>query len=96
MTQVVPGLAVTPQEDHLSVDEGSVDNPLEVVANDSILPTNNYVSTPKLLSVSLAYHGHASLDTANNRVTYTPAAHYFGLDCFNYTVGEESNNRPSP
>ena len=67
-------------DDTVSVLEGSTDNPVDVLANDSDADGDPLT----IASVSVPAHGSAAVVGAN--VTYTPAADFRGEDSFTYTI----------
>jgi outer membrane protein OmpA-like peptidoglycan-associated protein len=72
----------TPQvgDDQFSVDTDSVDNALDVLANDSDADGD----TLTIVSVSQPANGQVSV--SGGQVLYTPAEGYAGSDSFSYTV----------
>lgn len=74
--------------DNFIVLSDSADNVLDVVANDPQRP--DYVSEYVLFTVSGADQG-GSLLLDNNKVVYTPAASFVGVERFSYVIRDDSN-----
>lgn len=66
--------------------EDSVDNVLDVLANDIDLPAGE---TLTIISVSDAQHGTVTINNDGTGLMYTPAADYVGEDTFTYTVQDQ-------
>ena len=65
--------------------EDSVDNSLDVLANDS----DPDIDPITLSAVTVApQHGTASIDSATQRILYTPDANYNGPDSFTYQISD--------
>jgi hypothetical protein len=69
-------------DDSVSVDENSVDNPIDVLANDRD-PDGDALT---ITGVSAAQHGTAAV--AGSNVVYTPAEDFRGDDSFTYTISD--------
>ncbi|GAA0724909.1 hypothetical protein GCM10009105_37940 [Dokdonella soli] len=70
------------RDDSATVNQNSVDNPINVLANDSDPDGDTLTVT----AVSTPAHGSAAV--AANGVTYTPATGYLGADSFTYTISD--------
>ncbi len=77
-------------DNNVGVSEGTSNNLLDVLANDTALPDINEVLS--IISVTAPAHGTA--DIQGNRVRYTPTPGYSGTDTFQYTISD--NNNPTP
>jgi outer membrane protein OmpA-like peptidoglycan-associated protein len=73
-------------DDSVSVDENSVDNPIDVLANDRD-PDGDALT---ITAVSAAQHGTAAVAGAN--VIYTPTTGFRGDDSFTYTISDGHNS----
>ncbi|MBU6172382.1 MAG: tandem-95 repeat protein, partial [Planctomycetes bacterium] len=84
---IVDGPRTLLQPDNFSVARNSRDNVLDVVANDFALPGEAWTIT----GVSAGSRGgRVTIDTATNRVRYTPALSFIGVDEFTYTARSTS------
>ncbi|MBL8919294.1 MAG: tandem-95 repeat protein [Myxococcaceae bacterium] len=72
--------------DTFGVVEGSSNNRLDVLANDSVAPDMNEALTVTV--VSTPTNGTATLDLNGAAVLYTPAPGFNGNDSFTYTVSD--------
>ncbi len=72
--------------DSANVNEDSVDNVIDVLANDLISPDT--AETLTVQSVGSASNGTATLDAGS--VKYTPNAGYVGSDSFTYTISDDN------
>jgi hypothetical protein len=70
--------------DVATVAEDSLDERIDVLANDATAP--DVAETLRVAQVSPPAHGTARLDSGGVAVRYTPAANFFGTDTFIYTV----------
>ncbi|MDD2599342.1 MAG: Ig-like domain-containing protein [Kiritimatiellae bacterium] len=71
------------QDDFFNLPAGSVGQPLDVMANDFILPMpRNYA----ILSIDSTPHGTVVIDTINRRLLYTAPSGFVGRDLFGYTI----------
>jgi len=70
--------------DNLNVLPGSVNNALNVLANDSAAPDTGETLT--IVQVTTPAHGTAKID--KNRISYTPIAGYIGPDSFTYRISD--------
>lgn len=70
--------------DNLNVLPGSVNNGLNVLANDSAAPDSGETLT--IIQVTTPLHGTAKID--KNRIAYTPTAGYIGTDSFTYRISD--------
>ena len=77
----VPGVA----SDTFTVDEDSVDNELDVLANDTSHPDEGEVLSVATVS-SPSKGGVATISSDGLRVVYSPAPDYFGTESFTYTA----------
>jgi hypothetical protein len=77
-------------EDNLAVDELSVNNVLDVLANDSAGPSNEN-QTLVITSVTAAAHGTVTVAADGKSLIYTPTADYAGPDSFTYTIRDSGN-----
>ena len=77
-----------------AVQEDSSDNPLDVLANDTIAPDVDETLTITSVGANAAgdngsdapgWHG---LDLGDSKVLYTPQADFFGTDTFTYTISD--------
>ncbi len=77
--------------DSATVDEDSVDNIIDVLADDSVGPANEAdVDSISLKSVGIpSQGGTAVMDAVNQVIKYTPAADFFGTETFTYTIVDE-------
>src|SRR6185295_11761432 len=66
------------QDDAATVNEDSLNNSIDVLANDSFAP--DVGETLSVIAVSDPPHGTAAFTASG--VTYTPDANYFGSDSF--------------
>jgi len=77
----VPGAA----SDTFTVDEDSVDNELDVLANDTSHPDEGEVLSISAVS-SPSVGGVATISSDGSKIVYSPAPDYFGTESFTYTV----------
>lgn len=76
----------TATADVLAVAEDSTDNPLDVLANDTIAPDAGETLT--ITNVTSAAHGTVSIAPNNRSLIYSPNANYNGPDTFSYTISD--------
>ena len=97
IVRVIPSIDLIAQSDAFTVTESSTSNELDVLANDTITPTNPYATTKVLSSVSRPRHGTATLNPAQTQILYTPVPEFFGRDYFTYIVtdGHETDGNPT-
>lgn len=69
-------------DDTATVDEDSVANAIDVLANDETHPKR----TTTIVSVTQGSHGSVAISFGGDLVLYSPVADYFGGDSFNYTI----------
>ena len=75
--------------DTFTVDEDSIDNELDLLANDTTYPDEG--ETLSLVSVATpSAGGVASISNDGTKVIYTPAPDYFGTESFAYTVTDSN------
>lgn len=80
---IVNGPRTLLQPDTATVPRNSQANPIDVIANDFALPGESW----RITGVSSGSRGgRVTIDTANNRVLYTPALSFIGVDEFTYTA----------
>ena len=79
-----PPIAVA---DSVTVDQNSVDNELDVLANDSFAPDPSETLTITFVSTSTA-GATVTISPDGQSVLYTPAANFTGADSFTYTVSD--------
>ncbi|MCU0698625.1 MAG: Ig-like domain-containing protein [Myxococcaceae bacterium] len=75
--------------DVFSVPQDSVDNALDVLANDTSAP--DPMETLSVVVTSPAANGRVSITPNGALVRYTPNAGYIGPDSFTYTVRDSNN-----
>lgn len=73
----------TVRDDSFAINPNTLNNPLEVLANDSIEPDRD--ETLQILSLTAPAHGTAIIDNGI-RIAYTPEPGYLGPDSLTYTV----------
>jgi hypothetical protein len=73
----IPAIAV---DDTVSLLEDSPATAIDVLANDTSAPA----STSEIVAITQPVHG--SVTFTPNRVTYTPAANFYGVTTFTYTL----------
>ncbi|HEU5491676.1 MAG TPA: Ig-like domain-containing protein, partial [Gaiellaceae bacterium] len=90
-------------DDSKTVAEDSGANSIDVLDNDSEGPTNESSQTLTITGVSTPAHGTAVVDNngtpgnpADDTITYTPAANYFGPDSFTYTIQDNGQSGSPP
>lgn len=84
---IVNGPRTLLQADTATVSRNSVNNPIDVLANDFALPGETWTIT----GVSSGQRGgRVTFDTVSNVVNYTPALSFIGLDEFTYTARSSS------
>ncbi len=76
----------TAVDDAFSVAEDSGTTPLDVLANDSILP--DVGETLVVWSVTQPANGTVTIGDGSANVNYTPEADFFGTDTFTYTAAD--------
>lgn len=69
-------------DDTATVDEDSVANAIDVLANDETHPRR----TTTIVSVTQGSHGSVAISSGGDLVLYSPVADYFGGDSFTYTI----------
>jgi len=74
----------TAGNDSATVDEDSVANSVNVLAND----TDADGDTPAITSVTQASHGSVAITGGGTGLTYTPTPDYNGPDSFTYTISD--------
>ncbi len=74
-------------DDNFFVVQDSVDNVLDVAANDASLPS--FPVSFSVVSVTTPNAG-GSATVENGKVNYSPAASYVGVETFNYTIRDAS------
>ncbi|MEP7084177.1 MAG: Ig-like domain-containing protein, partial [Betaproteobacteria bacterium] len=92
VTVTIQGPANRPpvaQNDTYVLDQNSINNSLNVLANDSDPDGDTLV----ISSVGAAAHGAATI--AGNRISYTPTAGYTGADAFTYTIADGKGGNAS-
>ena len=72
-------------DDTPTVNEDSVNNTLDVLANDSILPDTGETLT--ITAVGATNNGGTAVNNTTD-ITYTPATNFFGTEVFTYTIGD--------
>jgi uncharacterized protein (TIGR03382 family) len=77
----------TAENDSYTVDEDSVDNVLDVLANDTTDPDTG--ETLAVIAVTQPAHGTVTL--TGGVVRFTPAPNFHGTTTFNYTVSDGRN-----
>ncbi len=70
-------------DDVFTVTEDSTNNMLDVLANDSVGPLGG---TPTIEAVTAAQNGVVTIE--NERLVYTPNPNFFGVDVFEYVLGD--------
>ncbi|MCA9247386.1 MAG: M36 family metallopeptidase, partial [Planctomycetales bacterium] len=73
------------RRDTFTVQEGSQDNLIDVLANDKPFPG----ATLELLSVTQPANGTVDFDMVAQTIRYTPNADFFDVDTFTYTVTDD-------
>ncbi|MDA3923259.1 MAG: Ig-like domain-containing protein [Kiritimatiellae bacterium] len=71
------------QNDFFTLPYGSVEQQIDVMANDFILPT---VRNSEILRIDSTPSGTVSIDTENNMLRYTATPGFVGKDVFGYTI----------
>ena len=80
---IVNGPRTLLQPDSATVARNSQSNVIDVIANDFALPGESW----RVTGVSSGSRGgRVTIDTVNNRVLYTPALSFIGVDEFTYTA----------
>lgn len=79
----------TANADLFSVAQDSVDNVLDVLANDTTAP--DPMETLTIVVTSPVAHGRITVDPMGTLVRYTPTPGYIGPDGFTYTVRDSNN-----
>lgn len=74
-------------DDSFTVNEDTIDQQLDVLAND------NLTNGGTILAVTQPLSGSVSIDPVLAVIDYTPAADFFGIDSFNYTLRDASGNQ---
>lgn len=74
----------TALNDQFGVVEGTTDNPLNVMANDSTAPDTGEVLA--ISTVTTPMHGTATIAPGATSIRYTPSPGYNGPDSFSYTL----------
>ena len=77
--------APTAIDDTATVQEDSVNNAISALGNDSPGPNEAAVDTMALVSVQGFNHG-GSATISGSSILYTPAANFFGVETFTYTM----------
>jgi hypothetical protein len=80
----------TAVNDQLLVQKDSIDNLLDVLANDSIAPDRD--ETLRITAIGTASYGTVRIDPSGARLIYTPIADYEGYDTFIYTITDSSGS----
>ncbi len=100
VSQATVNITVTPVndpptllDDTVGVAEGSTNNPLPVLANDSIAP--DVGETLTVTAVTTPLHGTATVAPGGTGVLYTPAPGYSGPDSLSYTVSDGNGGTAS-
>lgn len=78
-------VAPTANNDASTVDEGSVNNIIDVLANDTALPDTGETLT--IISTTTPDNG-GTVNIVSNTLEYTPASEFFGTDIFDYTIND--------
>jgi len=79
-------------DDNLSVILGSVDNPLDVLANDSPGPANESTQVLTITAVGTPSHGGTvTIAPGGGSLIYTPNPSFIGTETFTYTVQDNGN-----
>jgi len=78
--------APTAVSDTSSVDQGSSNNVIDPLSNDSDVDTGD-----ELTLLSLNYTGQGTATIVNNTISYTPEASFSGSETITYTVQDSSN-----
>ena len=76
----------TAMDDSFSVDEDSIDNPLDTLANDSIDPDSDETLT--ITTLGTPDQGGSVSISGGNSVLYSPAADFFGSETFTYNIDD--------
>lgn len=76
--------------DSFAINPNTLNNPLEVLANDSIAPDRD--ETLEIISFTAPLHGSAMIDNGV-RIAYSPEANYLGPDSFTYTVRDSNGGQ---
>ena len=86
-------------DDAKTVAEDSGATAIDVLVNDSAGPANESSQTLTITGVSNPPHGTATIDDngtpgnpADDKVSYTPDANYFGPDSFTYTIQDNGQS----
>ncbi len=79
--------------DHFTIDEDSVAQSLDVLANDSVAPDAGEVLT--VLAVDPAVNGTVEIIDGGARVRYTPYPDFVGEDSFIYVVSDDHGGSAS-
>lgn len=75
----------TANDDSFTVAEDSGTTPLDVLANDSMLPDSG--ETLSITAVGATDNGGTAVQNGSN-IDYTPALDFFGTEVFTYTMGD--------
>lgn len=75
------------RNDWFGILAGSESAPLDVLANDNILPGS--IAELRIISMSEPNHGSLALDEAGTTLFYTPSPGFVGQDSFTYDVTDD-------
>jgi hypothetical protein len=85
----VTGIEFTARDDFFEVLEDSVDNPLDVLANDSLGPGGG---TLEITDVGSTSAGGTVVNVDGAMLIYTPVGDFFGIETFSYTITDGLGN----
>jgi VCBS repeat-containing protein len=79
------------EPDAMTVEEGSVGNVIDVLANDTDADNPMPPFNAGLTVVAVGTPAHGTVFNQTTNVLYTPEMNYFGEDSFSYTIADGSN-----
>lgn len=76
----------TANDDVFTVNEDVAAASLALLLNDAVAP--DIGETLRIIAAGAALHGTVTLAAGGDRLSYTPALNFYGLDTFTYTLGD--------